>query len=121
MRIVVVGQLAEQYASWELHELEPGLVPTTEAAARGAALFRNKTCIRCHAIAGVGEPARVAPDLTHLAERATLGAGVLANDPPSLARWLRDPQGVKPGSHMPDLNLSDAEIDDFVAYFETLR
>jgi cytochrome c oxidase subunit 2 len=121
MRIVVVAQAPEQFAAWKQHELEPGIVSTTEAATRGAALFRNRTCIRCHAVAGEGEPARVAPDLTHLAERATLGAGVLTNDPASLARWLRDPQGVKPGSHMPDLNLSDPEIDDLVSYFETLR
>jgi cytochrome c oxidase subunit 2 len=125
MRIVVVAQAPDELAAWERHEMEPAPVPATAAAARGAALFQDKTCVKCHAIGGAGgfggEQARVAPDLTHLAERATLGAGVIVNDPPGLARWLRDPQGVKPGSHMPDLNLSDAEVDDFVAYFETLR
>jgi cytochrome c oxidase subunit 2 len=59
----------------------------------------------------------VAPDLTHLASRKTLAAGVLDNTPDSLARWLRDPQSIKPGSHMPSLKLTDAEAADLVAYF----
>lgn len=122
MRIVVVAQTEADFAAWQQHELERAPVPAAGTAeARGEASFRDHTCVRCHAVADGTEQAHVAPDLTHLAERATLGAGVLQNDPPSLARWLRDPQGVKPGSHMPDLNLSEAEVSDLVAYFETLR
>ena len=121
MRIVVVAQPPAEYLAWEQHELEPAPAPASEAASRGQAEFRAKTCIGCHAIHGVGEPTRVAPDLTHLAERKTLGAGVLVNDPRSLSRWLREPQVVKPSSHMPDLNLTDGEVNDLVAYFETLR
>jgi cytochrome c oxidase subunit 2 len=41
---------------------------------------------------------------------------VLDNTPESLARWLRDPQSIKPGSHMPSLKLTDAEAADLVAY-----
>jgi cytochrome c oxidase subunit 2 len=121
MRIVVVADAQAQFDEWQLHELQPEPAITTAQARRGQTAFRTKTCIRCHAVAGEGEPARVAPDLTHLAERTTLGAGVLKNDHASLARWLREPQVVKPGSHMPDLNLTDAEVDDLVAYFELLR
>jgi cytochrome c oxidase subunit 2 len=121
MRIVVVAEPPAEFAAWEQHERQPEPAITSDAARRGELEFRSKTCIRCHAIAGEGEPVRVAPDLTHLAERKTLGAGVLANDPQSLARWLREPQVVKPGSHMPDLNLTDAEIDDLVSYFELLK
>ncbi len=121
MRIVVVADAPAQFEAWERHEREPRPAITGASALRGETLFRTRTCIRCHAVAGEGEPARVAPDLTHLAERRTLAAGVLTNDPANLARWLREPQVVKPGSHMPDLNLTDAEIDDLVAYFELLR
>lgn len=120
MRIVVIAQSQADFDAWQKHELEPPPAPS-DAAARGSALFDAKTCIGCHAIAGHGAPVRVAPNLTHLAERATIGAGVITNDPANLARWLRDPQGVKPGSHMPDLNLTDDEVNDLVAYFETLR
>jgi cytochrome c oxidase subunit II len=121
MRIVVVAQTQGDFDAWQKHELEPAPAIAAGAPARGAATFYGKTCARCHAIAGQGDSVRVAPDLTHLAERTTLGAGVVPNDPANLAKWLRDPQTVKPGSHMPDLNLSDDEVSDLVAYFETLR
>jgi cytochrome c oxidase subunit 2 len=42
-------------------------------------------------------------------------------NPENLAKWLRDPQAAKPGSFMPNLNLSDAEVDELVAYLETLE
>jgi cytochrome c oxidase subunit 2 len=129
MRILVVAQAQADFDEWDRHQREPGGVSTgSPEVRRGEAEFRAKTCVTCHAIAGGGSTdvlpdpgGRVAPDLTHLAERATLGAGVLAQDPANLARWLRDPQGVKPGSHMPDLHLSDGEVTDLTAYLETLR
>jgi cytochrome c oxidase subunit 2 len=121
MRIVVVAQSQADFDTWLKHERSPAPRPTGGDAARGASIFDSKTCVKCHAIAGRGDVARVAPDLTHLAERTTLGAGVIPNDPEHLASWLRDPQTVKPGSHMPDLNLTDEEVKDLVAYFETLR
>jgi cytochrome c oxidase subunit 2 len=121
MRIVMIAHPQAEFDAWQQHELQPPPPPADGAAARGAAEFDAKTCIRCHHIEGRGAAVRVAPDLTHLAERATLGAGVIANDPASLAHWLKDPQSVKPSSHMPDLNLSDDDVSDLVAYFETLR
>ncbi|HEX3344001.1 MAG TPA: cytochrome c oxidase subunit II [Polyangiaceae bacterium] len=121
MRIVVVADSPADFEAWDGHQREPapGAATTTESA-RGETDFRAKTCINCHTIQGVGGT-RVAPDLTHLAARKTLGAGVLANDPTSLARWLREPQVVKPASHMPDLNLTEGEVNDLTAYLDTLR
>jgi cytochrome c oxidase subunit 2 len=62
----------------------------------------------------------VAPDLTHFASRALLGAGVLKNTPENLFLWLKDPQSVKPGSHMPSLRLNDDEARDLTTYLEGL-
>lgn len=121
MRIVVIAESQPDFDAWKRHQSEPGLPPATEAARRGARDFGTKTCIECHAVGGPGPQARIAPDLTHLALRQTLGAGVLDNTPADLARWLKDPQSVKPGSHMPDAQLTEAEVGDLVAYFETLR
>jgi cytochrome c oxidase subunit 2 len=108
-----------------------------DAVARGARIFQERTCIDCHAVqglagggvlvagldgrSGVRGPARVAPDLTHLASRTTLAAGAAKNTPGELARWLANPDAIKPGSHMPNLHLSEAQVNDLVAYFETLR
>ncbi len=122
MRIVVVADSPADFEAWDRHQREPAAADPagTREALRGATDYRTKTCISCHNITGVGT-ARVAPDLTHLAQRKTLGAGVLANDPASLARWLREPQVVKPASHMPDLNLDDGEVTDLTAYLGMLQ
>ena len=122
MRIRVVGQSAEDFTAWQNHELTPGVSPALgSGASRGAKLFRERTCVKCHAVAGASEDARVAPDLTHVAERDTLAAGLLVNNPNNLAAWLKNPQALKPGSHMPSLQLDDKEVSDLVTYFETLR
>jgi cytochrome c oxidase subunit 2 len=132
MRIVVVAQSAEDFAAWEKHTLAPAPSSTNDAAVRGAQAFRTMTCVNCHTITGnadAGSPpsgpellqARAGPDLTHLADRKSLGAGVMKNTPAELTLWLKNPQQVKQGIHMPDMRLSDAQVADFVAYFETLK
>jgi cytochrome c oxidase subunit II len=121
MRILVVADTPDQFTMWERHQIAPAPRPTDEAALRGATIFGARTCVTCHSIGGNGESARFAPDLTHLAERTTLGAGVLPNTPAALARWLENPQDIKMGCHMPNAQLPDHEVKDLVAYLETLR
>jgi cytochrome c1 len=38
-----------------------------------------------------------------------------------LARWLDDPPGVKPGSKMPRIGLTQQEIAALVAYLQSLK
>ncbi|MEJ2748644.1 MAG: c-type cytochrome, partial [Anaerolineae bacterium] len=61
------------------------------------------------------------PDLTHLGSRQTLAAGVLDNTPADLAAWLGNPQAIKPGAHMPNLNLTPDEVHALVTYLESLQ
>jgi cytochrome c oxidase subunit 2 len=121
MRIQVVAEAPEAYAAWEKKMLTPPRPPSPGAEDRGARLFKEMTCVKCHDIAGNGEGAKAGPDLTHLADRKTLGAGVLRNDAENLARWLEHPQEVKQGSHMPDVLLKKDQVADFVAYFGALQ
>ncbi len=122
MRILVVAEEPAQFEAWQAHEASPAPKPADARAAEGARIFRDLTCVKCHAIGGTGADARVAPDLTHIASRRTLAAGAVdENTPANLARWLHDPDDFKPGSHMPNLRLSDAQVNDLVTYFETLR
>jgi cytochrome c oxidase subunit 2 len=39
----------------------------------------------------------------------------------NLRRWLADPPAVKAGSKMPDLGLSGEQIDQLIAFLNTLR
>ncbi|MDB6112412.1 MAG: cytochrome c oxidase subunit 2 [Pedosphaera sp.] len=121
MQIRVVADSPEAFAAWEKQQLEPAAPPATPAAERGARLFQQMTCANCHAIRGLPGEAKAGPDLSHLASRKTLGAGVVENTPEGLARWLRNPQKVKPGNLMPNMLLTDAQTEDLVRYFQTLK
>ncbi len=119
MRIRVIVQPQAEFDAWQRQQARPHPAPAGGDAAQGAQLFAQMTCASCHAVAGTGASARVGPDLTHYGSRDTLGAGVLDNTPANLAQWLKDPQAVKPGSHMPNLQLTDDQIRALVAYLES--
>jgi cytochrome c oxidase subunit 2 len=53
--------------------------------------------------------------------RGAIAAGTLLNRPGNLVGWIQDPQGVKPGSLMPNQYLSSSQLNDVLAYLETLR
>jgi cytochrome c oxidase subunit 2 len=77
-------------------------------------------CGECHTVQGVTSGNR-GPDLTHLASRATLGAGIHPNDRAHLAGWTTDAQAMKPGNKMPSIPLGDAELRALLDYLESLR
>jgi cytochrome c oxidase subunit 2 len=122
MRILVVAEEPSKFEEWQRAQLQPGQATSNDAAAKGLALFQTSTCIDCHAIRGVaGADARVAPDLTHVASRKQLAAGILENTPANMRLWLKNPQHIKPGALMPDFNFTDQELDELRDYLETLR
>jgi cytochrome c oxidase subunit 2 len=121
MRLLVIADDGAAFDAWQRRQLAPASVPVAGGAAHGESVFRDQACGNCHAIAGRGFNGRAAPDLTHMASRTTLGAGVAQNTPAELAAWLRDPQTIKPGSKMPDFKLSQANVDDLAAYLGALQ
>lgn len=121
MRTRVIAQSPADYAAWEQSQTQTPTVPTSGDAADGAALFQSLTCSNCHNIDGTTANAHIGPDLTHLGSRETIGAGVLANTPENLATWLTNPQAVKPGINMPNLDLTSDEVNALVAYLESLQ
>ena len=121
MGITVVAHDRAEFDAWAREQSAGPATPTGAAATRGQEVFRGADCARCHTIAGRGGDGDVAaPDLTHLADRLTLGAGVLENTPENLRRWIHDPQAFKPGIEMEGADLSDDELDDLVAYLQGL-
>jgi len=122
MRIVVVADEPSKFEEWQRAQLLPGQAPKSDATAKGLALFQTSTCINCHAIRGVaGADLRVAPDLTHVASRKQLAAGILENTPANMRLWLKSPQHIKPGALMPDFNLTDEQLDQLSEYLSTLQ
>jgi cytochrome c1 len=102
--------------------VRPALQPPGVAdAGRGIVALRQYGCATCHRIPGVvGADTPVGPPLAHIARRSFV-AGALANDAQGLARWIRDPQSVHPGSAMPDLGVTERDARDMAAYLVTLR
>jgi cytochrome c oxidase subunit 2 len=84
-------------------------------------VFLKNGCVNCHAVAGTIANGRYGPDLTHLMSRATLAAGAATNSRETLRAWIRDPNGIKPGAHMPAMQLSEGEVSELVDYLLTLR
>ncbi len=121
MRIRVVAESEEEFQEWEKSQLVVPRTPRAGLAGKGAELFQSKACMNCHTIKGTPATARVGPDLTHLNQRQTIGAGVLTNSPENLAKWLFDPQRYKQGSLMPNMKLTDDEVKAIVAYLEALK
>ncbi len=90
-------------------------------AERGRAAIQGHGCLACHTIPGIpGPDSNVGPPLNGIAKRAYI-AGVLANIPESMVRWLRDPLEVDPRTAMPGTGLTEAEAKDIAAYLYTLE
>ncbi|MFN3522675.1 MAG: c-type cytochrome [Phenylobacterium sp.] len=97
--------------------------PQTLAAAdpgRGRRLIESVGCGACHDIPGVRWPkSRVAPPLDGFAQR-TLIAGRFANQPETLALWVRNAPALAPQTAMPPMPLTEQEARDVAAYLYTL-
>lgn len=91
------------------------------AVVKGKESFMSLSCVSCHSIDGTPARGTFGPDLTHLASRDTLGAGVRMLNAQNLHDWLRNPQAVKRGAHMPDMQLTDDEIKAISDYLLSLK
>jgi cytochrome c1 len=101
---------------------DPSLHPQAAGdATRGRLLLQQYGCGACHQIPGVsGASGTIGPSLDRLGRRVYV-AGVLPNSPSELARWIRAPDVVKPGTGMPNANVTEQDATDMVAYLYHLR
>jgi cytochrome c oxidase subunit II len=121
MAFIIVAEPPAEFQAWLARQRQAAASPATAASIRGRALFAGGTCPMCHAISGTEAAATMGPDLTHLASRLTLAAGSIPNVRHHLAQWILDAQNVKPGNRMPPIPLADADLQDLIAYLETLQ
>jgi cytochrome c oxidase subunit 2 len=121
MRFRVIAQSEGDFDAWQKAQLVVPSMPSAPEAVAGAHIFADKTCVNCHAVAGTAANQTVGPDLTHLASREMLAGEAAPNTPDELYRWLKDPNAIKPDSHMPNFKLTDDEAHQLVAYLEGLK
>jgi cytochrome c2 len=80
----------------------------TRNAEYGRALFSAKGCVACHMYSPISNSIPgplLGPNLTDYWP-----------EPDFTRRWLRDPRAVRPDTRMPDLDLSDAEIEALIVF-----
>ena len=116
MRITVIADAPADFQKW----LDGQAAPRA-GSGTGEQVFTQNVCASCHTIRGTAAKGTAGPDLTHVGSRTTLGAGILPNDVASMRAWLDDPQRYKPGSFMPHVPLSAADLDALAAYLESLK
>jgi len=121
MEFVVFVDSADDYRDWLSQNRRAAATPDQPDARGGQQLFESSSCAGCHTIGGTSAEGTAGPDLTHVGSRTTLAAGAVDNTPDGMAEWLRDTQGVKPGARMPQVHLTDRELETLVAYLEGLR
>jgi cytochrome c oxidase subunit II len=121
MRARAIAYTQADFDSWVARQKSAAVTPPegSEAAA-GLALFNGKGCAGCHTVEGLSQ-GKVGPNLTHLQSRTTFAGSIFTLNEDNLRTWLEDPPGVKPGSVMPDLGLTEDEITKLIAYLETLQ
>lgn len=121
MALDVVAESDQKFEGWLDAMRQPARDPPDEITRRGRDLFMQARCASCHTIRGSDAAGQIAPDLTHVATRSTLGAGTLPNTPDNLAAWIQDSQHTKPGNQMPPNPLPADDLLALVAYLRTLR
>tara|TARA_Y100000996_G_scaffold414716_1_gene406469 strand:+ start:3624 stop:4760 length:1137 start_codon:yes stop_codon:yes gene_type:complete len=146
MRFKVIAVSPTDYDTWLLNQTKPAIEWNDPLVLEGASVFKSAGCSGCHSLkptANTGAKGRLGPNLTHLASRTYLAAGLLNNTADvdtnivnesylqeNLRAWIADPASIKPGNLMasqgavytdPDRALTESQISALVAYLITLK
>jgi ubiquinol-cytochrome c reductase cytochrome b subunit len=76
----------------------------------GVAYFREENCISCHSVGDRGNA--VGPDLTHI---------TIHKDAAWMIAHFKRPSAMRPGSSMPPIQLSDAQLNSLAAFLLKLN
>ncbi len=82
--------------------------PTAADVHEGRVLMERNGCFACHAVDGFG--GQIGPALNGVKER---------KNREELFRWIKSPWSVKPGTKMPQFQLSDEAVLKILSYLET--
>jgi cytochrome c oxidase subunit 2 len=122
MHFDAVVLTAGEFATWVEQQIAASRPPQDEPLVHGRDRFLASGCGACHTVRGTAADGRVAPDLTHVGSRLTIGAGMLPLQVGELQRWISVTDRVKPGVHMPSFNmLPPADVRAIAAYLVSLR
>ena len=119
MLLRVIVQSPRDFEKWAAAQRLDASHDSRIASARST--FLSLTCVNCHTVSGTPASGTFGPDLSHLMSRAMLGSGVIPNTQRNLRAWVKDPQDIKPGNLMPNMQLNPRELDEVVTYLSSLK
>jgi cytochrome c oxidase subunit 2 len=121
MALNVIVHEGDGFARWLERETEPAAAAADDSAGRGATIFASAGCASCHTVRGTSAEGTDGPDLTHVASRSTLGAGVAEMSRGTIAGWISNSQALKPGNLMPPIRVSTDELHALTTYVAGLK
>jgi cytochrome c oxidase subunit 2 len=145
MAMQIVVDSPDDFEAWVAKQKAPAAPSADPKVQQGQIAFlTTAACITCHMpfqndknVYGMQ-----GPNLSKVATRGMIASGMLANSPENLARWIKNPQRVKPGALMnvpvatctgagapdpcctgPGVGncLSDETVEQLVAYLQSLE
>lgn len=119
MRFTVHVVAAADFDAWVSNQQQPPTAPQTDAQQRGHNIIVNGVCSSCHVLGDSGPSNPIGPNLTHLFSRERFAGSTYDLTLDNLRSWLEDTQAMKPGNDMV-VNLTNDQIDDLIAYLQTL-
>lgn len=127
MGFMVVAESNDDFQKWVSAQQQEAAAPTDDAVKQGQQVFMSAGCIFCHTVRGLDDKeidrsgVDLGPDLTHLESRLTIAGASLNKNRGNLAGWVVDAQHVKPGTLMPNMQLNSQDLQNLLAYLETLK
>jgi len=119
MLIRVIVDSPADFEKWAAaQKMNASADPQLEAA---RSKFLSLNCINCHTVSGTAAAGTFGPDLSHLMSRTTLASGMIPNTAENLRAWVKDPQAIKHGNLMPNMQLNPRELDEVVTYLASLK
>lgn len=129
--ILAAGLLALSFVNWDglgAPEAAEAALPTPAAApsptdippaALGRTLFQLKGCASCHRHDGLNVArVSVAGGVSFASASGAPDLTAYEPDPAFVRDWLRDPESIRPDTNMPNLHLTDEEIEALLAFLQ---
>ena len=98
------------------------LFPINASALQDApTILKTKACGSCHVIPGVKDAyGKAGPSLKGLSERSRIVGDSLENNTENMRIWLTNPKSIKPATLMPNMGLTEEEVQLVIEYLNML-
>lgn len=121
MALDVKVESPEAFQAWLAAQARAAAAPTDPTLVRGMQVVTGGACAACHVVRGTSAYGRPGPDLTHIASRRSIAAGLMPFSRAALQGWIAQPAALKPGTNMPAVSLSASDADAVAHYLEWLK